>query len=501
MASLAEGQQTHGEKAEHKHDKDEKANEEKSEAIKVDVELTPSITLDEHENPKNWTLARKWKAVFAISSFVLMSPLSSTIVAPGLEIISTDLNIMTPAEQTMVVSIFVLGFAFGPLIASPLSEIYGRVRVVQSWNLLYLIFNTGCGAANSKETLLVLRFISGFFGSATLGIGGGTLSDLFTADDRGKAVAIYSLAPLVGPVLGPIMGGLIAQHAHWSWVFYSASILDAVVQLLGILFLEETYAPVLLRRKQARLQITPAVTMVQAIRQVRDRLSANLGRAIRLLLTQPIVQVLALYNAFLYGIIFILYATFPELWTEIYHQSTSIAGLHYISMAVGTAFASEVCTHINDRIFASLKKKNGGTTKPEFRIPIMAPATVLLSVGLFWYGWSAQKKLHWIMPDIGSAFFMAGAVVCGICVNAYIIDTYGKYSASALAAVAILRSLAAFAFPLFAPYVYIALGYGWTGSLLGFCGLGIGLPAVLLLWKFGKALRRRSPFAANKEDD
>lgn len=144
---------------------------------------------------------------------------------------------------------------------------------------------------------------------------------------------------------------------------------------------------------------------------------------------------------------------FPNLWTDKYHQSVSIAGLHYISLAVGTAFASEVCTHINDRIFASLKKKHHGTTLPEFRVPMMAPATVLLATGLFWYGWSAQHKLAWIMPDIGSAFFMAGAVVCGICVNAYIIDTYGKFSASALAAVAILRSLAAFSFPLIAPYV------------------------------------------------
>jgi MFS family permease len=284
-------------------------------------------------------------------------------------------------------------------------------------------------------------------------IGGGTLSDLFSADHRGKAVAIYSVAPLLGPVLGPITGGLISQYASWRWAFYAASLLDVVVQLLGLVFLEETFAPVLLRRKEARLHMIEPLTPSQAIRQVQGRLSANLGRAIRLLLTQPIVQVLALYNAFLYGIIFILYATFPNLWTDVYHQSVTTSGLHYISLAIGTAFASEVCTHINDRIFAHLKSKNGGTTRPEFRVPIMIPATVLLSVGLFWYGWSAKFKLFWIMADIGSALFMAGAVVCGICVNAYIIDTYGTFSASALAAVAILRCLAAFSFPLFAPYV------------------------------------------------
>jgi MFS family permease len=105
-----------------------------------------------------------------MSTFVLMSPLSSTIVAPALDQIAQDLNITQAAERTMVVSIFVLAFAIGPLVASPLSEIYGRTRVVQSWNLTYLVFNTACGAARSKNTLLVLRFMAGLFGSATLGV-------------------------------------------------------------------------------------------------------------------------------------------------------------------------------------------------------------------------------------------------------------------------------------------------------------------------------------------
>jgi MFS family permease len=330
---------------------------------------------------------------------------------------------------------------------------------LQHW-LWRCIFKDNSTGPEIYFWLLWKRYARGKFtspwlrqGTYGLKIGGGTLSDLFTAEERGKAVAIYSIAPLLGPVLGPVMGGLISQHASWRWAFYAASLLDAVVQLLGLVFLEETYAPVLLRRKQEGLHKTPAVKPSQALRQVRGRLSSNLGRAARLFLTQPIVQVLALYNAFLYGIIFILYATFPSLWTDVYHQSVSISGLHYISLAVGTAFASEVCTHINDRIFASLKQKHRGTTLPEFRVPMMGPATILLSAGLFWYGWSAEHKLFWLMPDIGSAMFMSGAVVCGICVNAYIIDMYKEFSASALAPVAILRCLAAFSFPLFAPYV------------------------------------------------
>ena len=123
------------------------------------------------ENPKNWPTGRKWRALIAISGFVLMSPLSTTIVAPSLEVIAMDLKITSTAEVPMVLSIFMLGFACGPLIISPLSEVFGRVRTLQSFNVGYLVFNTACGRSQSKVQILVLRFLAGFFGSASVGVG------------------------------------------------------------------------------------------------------------------------------------------------------------------------------------------------------------------------------------------------------------------------------------------------------------------------------------------
>ncbi len=151
---------------------------------------------------------------------------------------------------------------------------------------------------------------------ATLGIGGGTLGDLFTAKERGKAVAVYSVAVLAGPILGPLLGGVVSQHLGWRWVFFMASIIDVVVQLLGLVFLSETFAPVLLRRRQRRRDGEsgrPPRPKPDPLRYVSARLRQNLGRAVILLGTQPIVQVLALYSAFLYGIVYSLYATFSEL--------------------------------------------------------------------------------------------------------------------------------------------------------------------------------------------
>lgn len=98
----------------------------------------------------------------------------------------------------MSLSIFVLGYAIGPLILSPISEVFGRKWVLQCGNLWFLVFNIGCIFASSTPQLLVLRLFAGIGGGAPLGIGGGILSDVWTKEERGKAVGIYVLAPLIG---------------------------------------------------------------------------------------------------------------------------------------------------------------------------------------------------------------------------------------------------------------------------------------------------------------
>jgi MFS family permease len=134
------------------------------------MQVTWQDELTDPENPKNWPMRRRAKAIFGMSTFVFMSLFTVSIVAPTLPAIASELHIVQPAVQQMVLSIYLLGFACGPLIASPLSEVYGRMRVVQSWNLLYLIFNALCGVSRSKEAIVVLKLVSGLFGGATLGV-------------------------------------------------------------------------------------------------------------------------------------------------------------------------------------------------------------------------------------------------------------------------------------------------------------------------------------------
>ena len=106
---------------------------------------------------------------------------------------------------SLVVSIYLLGFAAGPLVIAPLSELYGRLPLYHSCNTLFAGLTVACAKAPSMNSLIALRFLQGCAGSAPLAIGGGTISDLIPQERRGKYMGIYSLGPTLGPILGPVV--------------------------------------------------------------------------------------------------------------------------------------------------------------------------------------------------------------------------------------------------------------------------------------------------------
>lgn len=377
---------------------------------------------EDPDNPKNWTLKHKWAATLIVSSFTFISPVSSSMVAPAITSIAKDLNITNETEQFLTLSVFVLAYAFAPLFLGPLSETYGRVIVLQLSNLVYLVFNLACGFAQTKGQLIAFRFLSGCGGSAPLAIGGGVLGDLFHAEQRGKAMSMYSLAPMLGPAVGPIAGGFITEKTSWRWVFYATSIADALIQIMGLFFLQETYTPVLIDRKKIKLiketgNLYLYTDFDRPDRTLSKTLRAALSRPFILLSTQIIIQVLGLYMAFLYGLMYLVLSTFPMLWTEEYHQGIGMGSLNYISLGLGFFLGAQTAAFFQDKIYKALKKRNNGVGKPEFRVPLMIPGALLVPLGLLLYGWSSQKHLHWIVPNIGTTIFCAGTIIVWQCMQ------------------------------------------------------------------------------------
>ncbi|KAJ1553865.1 hypothetical protein HK405_006688, partial [Cladochytrium tenue] len=421
------------------------------------------------------------------------------------------LNITNSVELQLVMSVFILAYSVGPLFMAPLSELYGRVIVLQLANLVYLVFNLLCAFAPSPATIIVFRFIAGLGGSAPLAVGGGVLTDLFQSDERGVALAMYTIAPMIGPATGTLMAGFLVSALPWRWLFYVTSAFDGLVQLAGLFFLAETYAPVLLQRRRRRRELerraAAGETGVDAAADANHKISLNHAaakikeaavRPFVLLLTQPIIQVLSLYMMFLYGIMYLSIATFSDLFTgPTYSEPVGVSGLNYIALAVGQVLGSQIAGTSSDRTYRHLRDTRGaGTGRPEFRLPMVVPGAIIMPAGLLLYGWAAERAMPWPVPDAGMLLFATGLMTAYMCVNVYVFDCYQRYAASAVAAVTFLRSLGGFGFPLFAPTLYEALGYGWGNSVLALVGFAVGVPAPFLLWRFGPALRSRSTYAA-----
>jgi MFS family permease len=169
---------------------------------------------------------------------------------------------------------------------------------MQCANLFYLVWNFACGWAHTIPEIMIFRFLAGLGGSAPLAIGGGVMGDLFHAEDRGKAISLFTMGPLLGPALGPVAGGWVAEKTTWRWVFWSCTILTVLIQGLGLIYLQETFAPVLLQRRAAALRKetgndsyytewdSPDRTALQVIRRA-------LKRPFRFLVTEPIIQAIA----------------------------------------------------------------------------------------------------------------------------------------------------------------------------------------------------------------
>lgn len=478
----------------------------------TDIELAPVTSHSKHddpflvafaepfdaENPKDWRTGRKWAVTDVLSATGFNRIMVSTIIAPALSTISAELN-MNSTESAMALSIYLLATAFGPLVIGPLSEVYGRKPILHVSNVWFLVWNIACGFARNKETLIACRFLAGFGASAIYALANGVLGDVWRPEQRGRSLGVYLLIPLLGAAVGPIIGGFMANRTTWRWMFWSTSIFQAVMILVSFSAFQETYEPLILRRRAERIRRETGDTRYYT---VDERLHANksavriLGRAlvrpVRLLVFHPIIQISSLISAFYYGILYIVLSTFSDLWIYQYHQSVEISGLHYIAVALGEIAGAQICGKMMDTLYHRLKARANGEHTPELRTPSSLPGALAGPLGLFLYGWAAQKRLHWAIVDLGAFITMVGMQITGMPLQAYIMEAYPEHTSSAGAASQFLRSLTAFLFPLFAPTMYKVLGYGWGNTTIALIGLVVGLPAPLVLWYYGARLRARA---------
>ncbi|KZF23887.1 putative MFS transporter [Xylona heveae TC161] len=457
---------------------------------------------DDPANPRNWKRGTKLMHVLLVSAFTLYSNLAAVMFAPGALALVHDFGITNTIVASLTVTIYILGFAIGPLVLASLSETYGRLMVYHMCNVVYIGFTIGCALSTDTAMFLVFRFICGCAASSPMSIGGGTIADLHVEAERGKAMALFGLGPLLGPfliirqVIGPVIGGFVTQDLSWRWTFWLILILSSVVSLIALAVMRETYEPILLERKAARLRKATGNDRLQARTYNKDLtpqqlLARAVVRPTKMLIFSPIVLLLSIYCAFMFGLTYLLFTTFPAVFEETYGWGPGIAGLAYLGLGLGMIFSIALFGLLSDKL---LNQPRGGTVeRPELRLLLMMWLSPMVPVGFFWYGWSAHYHTHWIVPILGTFFIGLSSFLILMPAQIYLVDAFGsKAAASALAGNVVLRSLFGAFLPLAGPRMYSTLGLGWGNSLLAFIALAF-VPVPLFFYKYGERLRNRFP--------
>ncbi|KAJ2982382.1 hypothetical protein NQ176_g1429 [Zarea fungicola] len=398
---------------------------------------------DDPDMPLNWTKSKKWTSALLLSLMTLMTPLSSSILAPSIASVSKE---------------------FAP----------------------------------SLESLIAFRFLAGVGGSAVMTLGGGSISDVFHREERGLGLAIWSIGIVIGPSLGPLIGAFVAETIGWRWNGWIVLIPSAVVAVLMAIFCPESHHKVLMQRKVARMKQTlgredllSCYAISEAAPSQSQVLINGMMRPLKMMTLSPIVVSLSFHASFLYGTLYLLFNTISAVFRGKYGWSLGRSGLAYIPLGLGFIFGLALFAKTSDRTIVRLTQQNGGVFLPEMRLANSMWYACLVPSSFFWYGWTVQYKVHWIVPLLGLFPFAVGIVGVWQCYQAYLVDAFGsQYAASALAAFTVLRSVVAAFLPLAGPSMFKELGLGWGCSLLGFITVAM-IPIPALVERKGAWLRSK----------
>ncbi|GMM37976.1 hypothetical protein DASC09_053010 [Saccharomycopsis crataegensis] len=452
------------------------------------------------KNPRNWTMAAKITITIMTSLDAFITSFASTTISPAMEEISVEFGF--PTNETLAslcVSIFILPWIFVPLVVSPLSEIYGRkiVLLVCTWGLFF--FNIGCAWSQNTSQLLVCRFFAGFFSSSTLSVGPGALGDAFDNKSRTKATGLYAIALVLGPVISPIISGFVVQYKGWRWVLKILTILNAAILVLNHAFLKESFEPILLARKKQQLmkkdpenaeKYHTAYELNNMNLSTWRFLQINISRPILLLFYHPMVYGLGAFLAFTNGFLYLMIVIFPTVWASLYGFSMGISGLMFVTMGIGFLLGIALWTPSIDFFVNRSLKANNGKLKPEYKLKLLWLGGIIAPAGMLGFGWCVDKHVHWIVPSIFAAIFAFGTVNVFQIINNYLIDMDPAFSASAVAAATVFRSIFGFTFPLFAPKFYAKLKFGWGNTFFFFIGMILGIPYPIYAYYRGEKLRK-----------
>lgn len=354
---------------------------------------------------------------------------TSSIYSTANSVVSSRFHVSTEVG-TLGLSLYVLGFACGPTFFSPLSELQGRRLPILVGMFGFAVFQFGVATAENLQTIIICRFFGGFFGSCPIAVVAAVFSDIYDNRHRGLAITVFTMTVFTGPLFAPFIGGFIVEsYLGWRWTEYLTGIMGASAFVLDLFFLEETYPPVVLVGKAAELRRRTRNWGIHAKQEeieveFGELIRKNFSRPLRILFTEPIVLLLSIYMAFLYGLLYLILTAYPIVFQRIHGFNKGVGGLPYFGIIIGE-FLGGIFIMLLQPWYNRQLSAYKDIPIPEWRLPPAIIGGVAFSGGLFWFGWSGYRSdIHWIVPTLSGLLTSFGLFCIFLqCLN-YIVDAY-----------------------------------------------------------------------------
>ncbi|PYH41514.1 MFS transporter [Aspergillus saccharolyticus JOP 1030-1] len=449
-------------------------------------------------NPKNWTLGYKAMGMLFLSYNTLIIVLYSTSYTSGISLIAAEFDASTTVV-TLGLTMYLIGLAIGSMFMAPLSELYGRKPVSIGCLPVFTILIIPCAVSKNLATLIVFRFIGALFGSVMISTAPGMVADLAHDDQRALAMSIWSIGPLNGPV-----GGFVTQYLGWRWMDWIALILSGVALIFSCI-LKETYGPIILQQKAARLRKETGESRwwcrYDQKASLKELLKINLSRPFVMAVTEPICIFWNIYIAIVYGILYLCFTAYPIVFRQIRGWSLGLSGLAFLGIGTGCLITIACEPLIRRMINSHQIDPETGKPPPEAMVSIVCISALLIPAGELWFAWTdSPASVHWIVPILAGIPFGAGNTGVFIYATNYLAGSYGVYAASAMAGNSVIRSILGGVLPLVGTYMYSGIGPHWSGTLLGLLEVLI-VPIPFVFYKYGYKIRERSTLIRRMQED
>ncbi|KAG5754841.1 hypothetical protein H9Q70_002552 [Fusarium xylarioides] len=339
------------------------------------------------------------------------------------------------------ISLFVVGFAFTPMILAPISETHGRYWTFVGSGVVFFLGTLGCAVTESYAGMMISRLITGNGAAVFATLTGGVVSDLYRKEDRNTPMALYSMTIMISASLGPLISGSVVDLLGWRWIFFIQAIAIGITTTTLFFLFEETRSNVLLRRKCFALKTIPIKTSAGKLIKFAPAMEEHLNIEVsivwrgfsfplRLLLKEPIVFCMSLWVSFAWAIMYMQFSSIGLVFRSVYDFGNAKAGAVYTATIVGSIVGIGLSLLQEPVIKRVLPQKKPLST-PEQRLLSPCIQSILLPIGLFWFFMTARPGISWVCPCIALGACSMGIFSIYLAVFNYLADTYHGYASSA----------------------------------------------------------------------